>query len=382
MFSLIIYLSFIYSAFALPIINPSADAILFNKPFTRPIPHFNPKPSMRFCKRDGCIPTIKSWFSKLIEKIKLAWAKVFKRKPKAKHPSPPNVKIQEHSNALYEILNVSPTASNDEINAAYRKISLASHPDKTVRLTEAEKIKANERFAKAKDAKELLLNPQSRAHYDAFGTLDEIQNLDPKLAFQKVFGGSGFSDFIVMEDEPLGKLLIYNLQTPFRTTAAYDLNQNLEQAQEKLRQIHKKLLMRLTNVLDMKGSDQAFENSMRQKVESLKEESLGVPLLHVLGKAYADAAKGKSVGFWKTLTVVYKLYSQSAELSKLANVATFEERFEIQKKHWAVLWSIAEFQIFTSANNAALDLVSQDSSRAVERKKRLKILSELFQNAE
>ena len=61
----------------------------------------------------------------------------------------------------YEILKVSPKASNAEIKSAYRRLARKLHPDKNEGSTE----KAEE-FAKVAKAYEIIGNPPSRADYD------------------------------------------------------------------------------------------------------------------------------------------------------------------------------------------------------------------------
>ncbi len=61
----------------------------------------------------------------------------------------------------YEILKVSPKATNAEIKSAYRRLARKLHPDKNEGSTE----KAQE-FAGVAKAYEIIGNPQSRADYD------------------------------------------------------------------------------------------------------------------------------------------------------------------------------------------------------------------------
>jgi len=65
---------------------------------------------------------------------------------------------------FYEILEVSKSASADEIKKAYRKQALKYHPDKNPGDKEAE-----ENFKAAAEAYEVLSNPSKKAKYDQFG---------------------------------------------------------------------------------------------------------------------------------------------------------------------------------------------------------------------
>lgn len=71
----------------------------------------------------------------------------------------------------YEILKVSPKASNAEIKSAYRRLARKLHPDKNNGSEE----KARE-FAKVAKAYEILGNPQQRADYDRMVLQSQYNN--------------------------------------------------------------------------------------------------------------------------------------------------------------------------------------------------------------
>lgn len=64
----------------------------------------------------------------------------------------------------YEVLEVSKTASVDEIKKAYRKKAIQYHPDKNPGDTKAE-----EKFKEAAEAYNILSNEEKRSRYDRFG---------------------------------------------------------------------------------------------------------------------------------------------------------------------------------------------------------------------
>ncbi|MBP1618164.1 MAG: Chaperone protein dnaJ [Bacteroidetes bacterium] len=103
----------------------------------------------------------------------------------------------------YEVLEVSKTATGDEIKKAYRKKAIQYHPDKNPGDKESE-----EKFKEAAEAYEVLSDEQKRAQYDRFGhnapggfggggggggfSMDDIFS-----QFGDIFGGhfGGFSGF-------------------------------------------------------------------------------------------------------------------------------------------------------------------------------------------
>jgi molecular chaperone DnaJ len=65
---------------------------------------------------------------------------------------------------FYDILGVNRDASDDDIKKAYRKLAMKYHPDRNPDSKEAE-----EKFKEAKEAYEILSEPEKRRAYDAYG---------------------------------------------------------------------------------------------------------------------------------------------------------------------------------------------------------------------
>lgn len=98
----------------------------------------------------------------------------------------------------YEVLGVSKNTSEDELKKAYRKLAMKYHPDRN-----PDDKAAEEKFKEAKEAYEILNDPQKRAAYDQFGHA----GVDPSMGggggagfgggfdfadiFESVFGGGG-----------------------------------------------------------------------------------------------------------------------------------------------------------------------------------------------
>ncbi|KAF9456267.1 DnaJ domain-containing protein [Collybia nuda] len=66
----------------------------------------------------------------------------------------------------YQLLNVSQTATYDEIRQAYKKESLKTHPDRLVNGSATQKKRATEKFQAVADAYYVLSDQQRRKEYD------------------------------------------------------------------------------------------------------------------------------------------------------------------------------------------------------------------------
>ena len=94
---------------------------------------------------------------------------------------------------FYDILGVPKAATEDDIKKAYRKLAMKHHPD---RNQGSDAGKSEEKFKEAKEAYEMLSDPQKRAAYDQYGHAGVDPNLGGRGAGPEGFGGFGdaFSD--------------------------------------------------------------------------------------------------------------------------------------------------------------------------------------------
>jgi len=88
---------------------------------------------------------------------------------------------------FYEVLGVPKNAAEDDIKKAYRKLAMKHHPDRNQGDTAK---KSEEKFKEAKEAYEMLTDPQKRAAYDQYGHA----GIDPNMG-RGGAGGEGMGGF-------------------------------------------------------------------------------------------------------------------------------------------------------------------------------------------
>jgi len=93
----------------------------------------------------------------------------------------------------YEVLGLQKGASDAEIKKAFKKKAMKYHPDRTGNDKSSEK-----KFKEAKEAYDVLSNPQKKSMYDQYGTTDFGGGAGPGGFNTSGFGSSGFGD--VFED--------------------------------------------------------------------------------------------------------------------------------------------------------------------------------------
>src|SRR5688500_6516478 len=91
-----------------------------------------------------------------------------------------------------DVRGVAKDASEDDIKKAYRKQAMKHHPDRNQGKGDDKSSKASEeKFKEAKEAYEMLSDPQKRAAYDQYGHA----GVDPNLGAGRGPGPEGFGGF-------------------------------------------------------------------------------------------------------------------------------------------------------------------------------------------
>lgn len=115
----------------------------------------------------------------------------------------------------YNTLGVQPTATEEELKKAYRKLALLYHPDRN----QGDKA-AEEKFKEINEAYAVLSDPEKRVRYDQFGSVGDtgsVFDFGFGRNFEDVFGDL-FSDFFgggQRRRQRKGEDLRYNLEIEF-----------------------------------------------------------------------------------------------------------------------------------------------------------------------
>ncbi|KAK6343434.1 hypothetical protein TWF730_011023 [Orbilia blumenaviensis] len=249
----------------------------------------------------------------------------------------------------YDLLGISPGASDIEVKKAYRRQAFISHPDKNPGNTDAHK-----RFVEISEAYRILSDHQLRAHYDQAGRdgMDGDESVDASEMFARMFSGESFQDWVgdstILQDIiHLAQLHLENNTVeesftmvdsshliddgdseasygPFdRDQYRQDQKQRNEQSRElkilglqeemarkreqRISFVADKLAQKLdVFALQSKKSERRFRTAMEREAEHLKLESFGVHILNTVGEVYTS--KATEHGWYRTVGFLSSAY--------------------------------------------------------------------------
>ncbi|CAK9187715.1 unnamed protein product [Ilex paraguariensis] len=181
---------------------------------------------------------------------------------------------------FYDILGVSPSASEEEIRKAYYLKARQVHPDKNPNDPQAA-----ERFQVLGEAYQVLSDPVQRDEYDRNGKycISRETMLDPTAVFALLFGSELFEDYI-------GHLSMASM-------ASCEIeSDNPDKLHERLKAVQKEREEKLARTLKVflhqyiRGDKEGFIDHAESEAARLSHAAFGADILHTIGYIYARQA--------------------------------------------------------------------------------------------
>ncbi|XP_021654267.2 chaperone protein dnaJ 10 isoform X2 [Hevea brasiliensis] len=182
----------------------------------------------------------------------------------------------------YDVLGVSPSASEDEIRKAYYLKARQVHPDKNPNDPQAA-----ERFQVLGEAYQVLSDPVQRDAYDRNGKycISRESMLDPTAVFALLFGSELFEDYI-------GHLSVASMASSELATEI----DNPEKMHDKLKAVQKEREEKLARLLKdflnqhVRGDKIGFLRRVESEAKRLSDAAFGVDILQTIGYIYSRQA--------------------------------------------------------------------------------------------
>ncbi|XP_031259076.1 chaperone protein dnaJ 10 [Pistacia vera] len=182
----------------------------------------------------------------------------------------------------YDVLGVSPSASEEEIRKAYYLKARQVHPDKNPNDPQAA-----ERFQVLGEAYQVLSDPVQRDAYDRNGkySISRDTMLDPTAVFALLFGSELFEDYI-------GHLAVASMAS----SELAGESDNPAKLHEKLKGVQREREEKLARFLKdflsqyVRGDKDGFLWRAESEAKRLTDAAFGLDILHTIGYIYSRQA--------------------------------------------------------------------------------------------
>ncbi|GMI77141.1 hypothetical protein like AT1G77020 [Hibiscus trionum] len=182
----------------------------------------------------------------------------------------------------YDVLGVSPSASEEEIRKAYYLKARQVHPDKNPNDPHAA-----DRFQVLGEAYQVLSDPVQRDAYNRNGkySISRDTMLDPTAVFALLFGSELFEDYI-------GHIAVASMAS----SELANETDNPEKLNDKLKAVQKereeKLARTLKDLLNqyVRGDKDGFVQHAESEAVRLSDTAFGIDILHTIGYIYSRQA--------------------------------------------------------------------------------------------